>query len=104
MKHLFSQYVGVNSNTECWTLVPIAFTNAGIIRVGLNKGKITFDDLATSHPYENTVDTFEIKGEYLLEALEISASKYGTVDFLQFSGKTILCLIYVLYSILFIIL
>uniref|UniRef100_A0A336N6I4 apyrase n=1 Tax=Culicoides sonorensis TaxID=179676 RepID=A0A336N6I4_CULSO len=79
-------YVTTNKNKTSWTFAPIALSNSGIIRVGLNKGNITFDDLATSHPYENTVDTFEIRGDYLLEALEVSASNYGTINLLQLSG------------------
>lgn len=55
----------------------------------MNKGNITFDDLATSYPYENTVDTFEIRGDHLLEAIEISASNYGTINFLQVSGNSL---------------
>lgn len=32
------------------------------------------------------MDTFDIRGDHLLEALEISAANYGTVNFLQLSG------------------
>ncbi|XP_063702617.1 apyrase-like [Culicoides brevitarsis] len=79
-------YVSANTDPSRWTLASIALSNAGIIRVGLNRGNITFDDLATSHPYENTVDTFDLRGDHLLEALEISAAKHNTTNFLQLSG------------------
>lgn len=47
---------------------------------------ITYDDVATTIPFENTIDSFELRGEYLLEALEYSASSYNDVNFLQVSG------------------
>lgn len=83
----YVDYYVDQGRTSAWTNASIAITNAGIIRLGLGAGHITLDDLAASHPYENTVDTFEIRGADLKEALEISASNYGTVNFLQFSGK-----------------
>lgn len=83
------QYIN-QAEPGAWTYASIGITNAGIIRVGMGVGNITLDDLSSSHPYENTVDTFEIRGADLRQALEISASNYGTVNFLQLSGQ---CLI-----------
>lgn len=69
-----------------WTYGTISCTNAGGIRTTLSPGVITYDDLFTSIPFQNTIDTFELKGEYLLEALEFSAAAYSFYNFLQFSG------------------
>lgn len=48
---------------------------------------ITYDDVATTIPFENKIDSFELRGNYLLEALEYSASSYNDVNFLQVSGE-----------------
>ncbi|XP_055607689.1 apyrase-like [Uranotaenia lowii] len=73
-------------SVDAWTFAAIGITNDGGMRTSINRGPLTFDDLVTCVPYENTVDTFDLKGQYLLEALEYSASRYNTADFLQFSG------------------
>lgn len=72
--------------TDGWTYATISGTNAGGIRTSLPLGKILFEDLYTTLPFSNTIDTFELKGEHLLEMLEFSASAHRNYNFLQFSG------------------
>nr|XP_019551817.2 apyrase-like [Aedes albopictus] len=69
-----------------WTYAAIGITNDGGMRTSLKRGSLTYDDIVTAVPYENTVDTFDIRGQYLLEALEYSASRFNSADVLQISG------------------
>jgi 5'-nucleotidase len=69
-----------------WAYATISMTNAGGIRTSLNGGIITFDDLFTALPFQNTIDTFELQGKDLLEVLEMSGSSYDHYNFLQYSG------------------
>lgn len=68
----------------------IALFNAGGVRAGIPKGKITLGQVVEAFPFNNTVATFELQGKYLLEALEHSLSRVsaqgGTGRFLQMSG------------------
>lgn len=73
-------------NSNEWTYASIGITNDGGMRTSLKKGTLTYDDIVTAVPYENTVDTFDIRGQYLLDALEYSASRFNSADVLQVSG------------------
>lgn len=73
-----------------WTYGAISCTNAGGIRTTLAPGDINYDDLFTSLPFQNTIDTFELRGDDLLEALEFSAAAYSFYNFLQFSGMKVI--------------
>lgn len=75
--------------TDGWTYATIAATNAGGIRTTLTPGTVVFDDLFTTLPFANTIDTFELRGDHLLEMLEFSASAYRYYNFLQFSGMQV---------------
>ncbi|XP_063243475.1 apyrase isoform X2 [Bacillus rossius redtenbacheri] len=62
---------------NAWTYAPIAILNSGGIRAAIvetNDGKITYNDLVTAQPFDNSVDTMELQGKHLLEALEQSVS------------------------------
>jgi 5'-nucleotidase len=72
-----------------WTYGTISCTNAGGIRTTLAPGIVTYDDLFTSLPFQNTIDTFELRGDHLLAALEFSAEWYSFYNFLQFSGMRV---------------
>lgn len=74
---------------DSWSYGTISCTNAGGIRTTLAPGIVTYDDLFTSLPFQNTIDTFELMGEHLLEALEFSAAAYSFYNFLQFSGMRV---------------
>uniref|UniRef100_A0A182M997 Apyrase n=1 Tax=Anopheles culicifacies TaxID=139723 RepID=A0A182M997_9DIPT len=83
-------YVGRGEVEHEWTYAAIGITNDGGLRTSLNAGTLTYEDLVTAIPYENTVDTFDLRGQYLLDALEYSASRYNTADVLQFSGLRVI--------------
>lgn len=72
-----------------WTYACIAITNGGGIRTSLPAGQVVFDDLFTTLPFSNTIDTFELRGDDILEMLEFSASAYRNYNFLQFSGMRV---------------
>ena len=40
-----------------WTYSALAITNPGGVRGPLNKGDLTFADLVTTTPFENTLDS-----------------------------------------------
>ena len=50
----------------------IAFINGGGIRVSINKGDITLNDILTVHPYGNNLTVIEADGQMVLDALEWS--------------------------------
>lgn len=54
-------------------------------------GTVTLGDAITVQPYRNIMDTIQLKGKYLRQALELSVTSYDTKDpdgaFLQVSGK-----------------
>lgn len=66
----------------------IAFMNGGAIRAALHKGDITFNDIFTVFPFDNTVATATMTGQQVLDALEFSVYvlpiEFG--GFLQVSG------------------
>lgn len=68
-----------------WTYAPIAMHAVGGIRTTLARGILTYADLVSTIPFENTVDTVELSGEHLLETLEYSASKSWSED--HFDGS-----------------
>ncbi|ETN57989.1 apyrase [Anopheles darlingi] len=69
-----------------WSEVAIAINTGGGMRTSLSAGNLTFDDLVTAVPFEDTVDSFDLLGRHLLEVFEHSASRYGKTDMMQVSG------------------
>lgn len=53
---------------------------------------INYGDLVATIPFENTLDTMELRGDYLLQALEYSVTKswdedrFNPANMLVFSG------------------
>lgn len=82
----FMDHPDYQENDDSWTYGTVSCTNAGGIRTTLAAGDISYDDLFTSLPFQNTIDTFELRGDHLLEILEFSAAAYSFYNFLQFSG------------------
>lgn len=68
-----------------WTYATIAITNAGGVRGSLEAGEVTYSNLVTTTPFENTVDTMEVQGKYLKQAFEF-AVRYSSPSVLQTSG------------------
>jgi 5'-nucleotidase len=75
--------------TDGWAYATVAITNAGGIRTNLPAGEIVYDDLFTTLPFSNSLDTFELLGQDLLEVLQYSANAYSFYNFLQFSGMRV---------------
>lgn len=84
-----------HSDDEYWSDVGIAVVNSGGIRSSLAIGPITYGDVIKVHPFKNTVDIVELRGETVLKMLEHSASQWTDKDgdksgaFLQFSGMRV---------------
>ncbi len=68
----------------------IAFVNGGGIRVQLNAGDLTLNDILTVHPFGNSLTVIEVTGQQVLDALEWSVhslpGEFGGFD--QVSGIT----------------
>lgn len=70
-----------------WTYASISMIHSGAIRNSLNPGKILYDDLFTSLPFQYTIDTLELSGKDLKELLEYAGQEYKTYNFIQVSGE-----------------
>ncbi|XP_014477409.1 PREDICTED: apyrase isoform X2 [Dinoponera quadriceps] len=62
-------YVDAIDDKSYWTYAAVACTNAGGIRTSLEPTDITYGDLITVHPFENTWDTLELNGETIKKIL-----------------------------------
>ncbi len=70
--------------------VSIAIANAGGLRAGIDAGEITMGDVLTVLPFQNTLSTFEINGQGIIDALESGVSQVEEVKgrFPQVAGLT----------------
>ena len=68
----------------------IGVINGGGIRAQLGKGEITFNELLSVYPYNNTVCVVEVTGQQILDFLELSVSAYPEENgsFQHVSGLT----------------
>ena len=68
----------------------IAFVNGGGVRVSIEKGDITYNDILRVHPFGNSLTVIEVTGQQVLDALEWSVhnvpGEFGGFD--QVSGLT----------------
>ena len=66
----------------------IAFVNGGGVRVNINAGKITLNDILKVHPFGNAMCVIEVTGQQILDALEWGSRAVPgeTGGFLQVSG------------------
>ncbi|XP_047032522.1 apyrase-like [Helicoverpa zea] len=55
-----------------WNDVHVCMINTGGLRVQINPGNVTTEALLMAMPFENFVQVYDLKGQYLLEALEFS--------------------------------
>ncbi|KAJ8967992.1 hypothetical protein NQ314_002526 [Rhamnusium bicolor] len=75
-----------------WTYAAIAFMNSGGLRTDIQIGNITFSDMVTAQPFENTLDAAELQGKYIKELLEYNTHpysygrEYSSLKLMQFSG------------------
>lgn len=68
----------------------VAFVNGGGIRVTVKAGDVTFGDVIAVHPFNNMACMVEVKGQVILDALELaySALPGESGGFLHVSGLT----------------
>lgn len=83
----FSAFDESYENDE-WTWATIGITNPGGVRGSLMTGELTYSNLVTTTPFENTCDRLEIQGKYLREALERPVA-FNSSSILQTSGLRI---------------
>ncbi len=82
-----------------WTSTSIGIINSGGIRGDLEIGNITYADMLTILPFQNSVDFLQLKGEDLKQLLEESAGKLSpdgkesSGGFLQVSGRHLISIV-----------
>jgi len=70
--------------------IQIALANGGGLRASIDAGPVTMGEVLTVLPFQNTLSTFQITGQTLLDALEngVSQLEDGAGRFLQVSGMS----------------
>ncbi|WP_172299168.1 bifunctional UDP-sugar hydrolase/5'-nucleotidase [Pseudoruegeria sp. HB172150] len=70
--------------------VVVAIQNGGGLRASIDAGEVTMGEVLTVLPFQNTLSTFEVTGQTLLEALENGVSQIadGAGRFPQVAGMT----------------
>jgi len=70
--------------------IDIAIANSGGIRASLDAGEVTMGEVLTILPFQNTLSTFQVTGQTLLDALENGVSQVEEVKgrFPQIAGMT----------------
>ncbi len=70
--------------------VVAAITNGGGLRASIDAGEITMGEVLTVLPFQNTLSTFEVTGETIVEALEngVSQMEDGGGRFPQVAGMS----------------
>ncbi|MEJ6479107.1 MAG: bifunctional metallophosphatase/5'-nucleotidase [Octadecabacter sp.] len=70
--------------------IQVAFANSGGLRSSIDAGDVTMGEVLTVLPFQNTLSTFFISGQDLLDALENGASQHeeGSGRFPQVAGMT----------------
>ncbi|XP_031636271.1 apyrase-like isoform X2 [Contarinia nasturtii] len=80
-------------NENQWTEPIIGIINCGGVRTEIGAGPISFMDLATTMPFENTIDTFDLLGEHVKELFEFAAKAFSSENdqrnFMQVSGMRV---------------
>ncbi|MFV0359461.1 bifunctional metallophosphatase/5'-nucleotidase [Tropicimonas sp.] len=68
--------------------VTIAIANGGGLRAGIDAGEVTMGEVLTVLPFQNTLSTFEVSGQAVIDALEngVSEVEEGAGRFPQVSG------------------
>ncbi|XP_012550294.1 apyrase isoform X1 [Bombyx mori] len=71
-----------------WHHAHFCVINQGGIRVDIEPGKITFESVISSTPFENSVEVFDLRGDHIMEMLEFSVANdpYAGARMLQVSG------------------
>ena len=65
---------------SAWNDTLISFTNNGGIRAGFAVGNITYEDVLTVQPFDNTVDLVTMSGAGIKASLEAAAASINYTD------------------------
>lgn len=57
--------------------IEVAIQNGGGIRASIDAGEVTMGEVLTVLPFQNTLSTFQVRGEVLIAALENGVSQVG---------------------------
>ena len=70
--------------------IQIAIQNGGGVRASIDAGEVTMGEVLTVLPFQNTLSTFEVKGETIIAALEngVSQIEEGAGRFPQVAGMS----------------
>ncbi|RVV98449.1 multifunctional 2',3'-cyclic-nucleotide 2'-phosphodiesterase/5'-nucleotidase/3'-nucleotidase [Mesobaculum littorinae] len=70
--------------------IVLAITNGGGLRASIDEGEVTMGEVRTVLPFQNTLSTFEVSGQAIIDALENGASQYeeGAGRFAQVAGMS----------------
>ena len=70
--------------------IQVAIQNGGGIRASIDAGEVTMGEVMTVLPFQNTLSTFRVSGQTLLDALEngVSQIEEGAGRFPQVAGMT----------------
>ncbi|MBV0912696.1 bifunctional metallophosphatase/5'-nucleotidase [Anianabacter salinae] len=70
--------------------IQVAIANSGGLRASIDAGEVTMGEVLTVLPFQNTLSTFQVSGESLVEALEngVSQVEEGAGRFPQVSGMS----------------
>ena len=70
--------------------IDVAIANSGGLRASIDAGDVTMGEVLTVLPFQNTLSTFQVSGEQLMEALEngVSQIEEGAGRFPQVAGMT----------------
>ncbi|KAL4712357.1 hypothetical protein ACJJTC_001518 [Scirpophaga incertulas] len=74
----FLESVMDQATGTAWHHAHICLINTGGLRVQIDPGEVTTESLLMAMPFENYVQMYDLKGEYLLQALEHSAGSSQT--------------------------
>ncbi|XP_026740814.1 apyrase-like [Trichoplusia ni] len=77
----FLEEVMDRAKADNWNYAHVCLINTGGLRININPGNITTEGLMMAMPFENEVLVYDLKGEYLLEALEFSVGVSWTNSF-----------------------
>ncbi|MDJ0627069.1 MAG: bifunctional metallophosphatase/5'-nucleotidase [Rhodobacter sp.] len=59
--------------------IQVAFANSGGIRASIDEGDVTMGEVMTVLPFQNTLSTFQAKGQVIIDALENGVSQVEEV-------------------------
>lgn len=75
-----------SAHADEWTGAAIAFQNPGGVRSAITKGDITYADIVSVIPFENTYHMVELNGTAITEILEFGVLNLNKMNVMQLAG------------------